>query len=57
MFGFHLISFDIIIGMFVQLIANAVMFAFGFGVNFVRNFPPFQPVAAIGGLLYTTGDD
>lgn len=43
------------LGMYVQFIANAVTFLFGFVVNFVRDYPPFQPVAALGGLLYASG--
>ncbi len=39
----------------MQFISNAVTFVFGFVINFIRDFPPFQPLASVGGLLFTTG--
>ncbi|VDM39023.1 unnamed protein product [Toxocara canis] len=49
-------KFDSGDGFFVQWVECSVVFVIGFGVNVVRNFPPFQPIAIIGGLLFTTGN-
>ncbi|MFH4977776.1 hypothetical protein AB6A40_004485 [Gnathostoma spinigerum] len=43
-------------GLFVQWVQCAVVFIFGFFINIVRKFPPFNPVVMIGGLLYATGN-
>ncbi|TMS32202.1 hypothetical protein L596_000076 [Steinernema carpocapsae] len=43
-------------GFFVQWIECATVFLFGFIINCVREFPTFNPYAAIGGLLYATGN-
>uniref|UniRef100_A0A0M3IG28 Chromate transporter n=1 Tax=Ascaris lumbricoides TaxID=6252 RepID=A0A0M3IG28_ASCLU len=52
---------------FVACIISCIAFGFmftplrkfdsrdGYLINIVRNFPPFQPIAIIGGLLFTTG--
>uniref|UniRef100_A0A914CXN3 Uncharacterized protein n=1 Tax=Acrobeloides nanus TaxID=290746 RepID=A0A914CXN3_9BILA len=43
-------------GFFVQWIECAVVFLFGMVINLVRDFPRFNWVAAIGGILYATGN-
>jgi len=43
-------------GIYYQwVLCSAVWFA-GFVVNCVQNFPPFQPLAMLGGALWTTGN-
>ncbi|CAJ0585925.1 unnamed protein product, partial [Mesorhabditis spiculigera] len=43
-------------GFFVQWVQCSVVFLFGFTINIIRDFPKFEPVAAIGGILYATGN-
>lgn len=40
----------------MQWIECAVVFLFGMVINLVRDFPKFNWVAAIGGILYATGN-
>ncbi len=39
----------------MQWIECATVFVIGLCINFARNLPPFDPIAAIGGFLYATG--
>ncbi|CAD5209032.1 unnamed protein product [Bursaphelenchus okinawaensis] len=43
-------------GFFVQWVQCAVVFCCGFVIYIVRDFPPFDPIAIIGGFLYATGN-
>ncbi|VDM23831.1 unnamed protein product [Toxocara canis] len=43
-------------GFFVQWVQCAVVFVVGFFINFARGFPPFNPVATVGGVLFATGN-
>ncbi|CAJ0951524.1 unnamed protein product, partial [Mesorhabditis belari] len=43
-------------GFFVQWVQCSVVFLFGFIINIIRDFPKFEPIAAIGGILYATGN-
>ncbi|VDK19947.1 unnamed protein product [Anisakis simplex] len=50
------ITREIPAGFFVQWVECSVVFLFGYVINVVRNFPPFQPIAIIGGFLFATGN-
>ncbi|ETN76990.1 hypothetical protein NECAME_00516 [Necator americanus] len=43
-------------GFFVQWVECSVVLCVGFVINIIRGFPPFEWVAAIGGVLYATGN-
>ncbi|KAI6226138.1 hypothetical protein M3Y99_01330500 [Aphelenchoides fujianensis] len=43
-------------GFFVQFVECAAVFVFGFVVNVVRRLPKFNLIAALGGVLYATGN-
>jgi len=43
-------------GFFVQWVECAIVFLFGLGINFARGMPKFNAIAAIGGVLYATGN-
>ncbi|KAF8360658.1 hypothetical protein PRIPAC_87581, partial [Pristionchus pacificus] len=43
-------------GFFVQWVQCAVVFIVGFFINIARGFPAFNYIAAIGGVLYATGN-
>jgi hypothetical protein len=40
-------------GLFFQLVLCLGIWTVGFIVNCVRNFPPFHPLAMVGGVLWT----
>jgi hypothetical protein len=42
--------------MFVQWVQCSVVFVCGWAINVVRGLPPVNMVAAIGGVLYATGN-
>uniref|UniRef100_A0A0K0DQP6 Nicotinamide riboside transporter PnuC n=1 Tax=Angiostrongylus cantonensis TaxID=6313 RepID=A0A0K0DQP6_ANGCA len=41
---------------FVQWIECSAVLLVGYAINVIRGFPPFQWIAAIGGVLYATGN-
>ncbi|KAE9415006.1 hypothetical protein Angca_009900, partial [Angiostrongylus cantonensis] len=43
-------------GFFVQWIECSAVLLVGYAINVIRGFPPFQWIAAIGGVLYATGN-
>ncbi|GMR36304.1 hypothetical protein PMAYCL1PPCAC_06499, partial [Pristionchus mayeri] len=43
-------------GFFVQWVQCSVVFLFGFFINIARDFPSFNYIAAVGGVLYATGN-
>ncbi|XGW26024.1 hypothetical protein V3C99_006992 [Haemonchus contortus] len=43
-------------GFFVQWVECSVVLVVGFFINIIRGFPQFQWIAAIGGVLYATGN-
>jgi len=43
-------------GMYFQWILCSAIFCCGFVVNIVRQYPPFQPLAMLGGFLWCTGN-
>ncbi|KAE9551855.1 hypothetical protein FO519_004929 [Halicephalobus sp. NKZ332] len=49
-------KFDCRDGFFVQWVQCSVVFLFGIGINVARGLPPFNLTAAIGGVLYATGN-
>uniref|UniRef100_A0A915CYZ2 Uncharacterized protein n=1 Tax=Ditylenchus dipsaci TaxID=166011 RepID=A0A915CYZ2_9BILA len=42
-------------GIFVQFIMSCTIFFVGFCCNLVSGFPAFQPLAMLGGVLWTIG--
>uniref|UniRef100_A0A914WDJ4 Transmembrane protein 144 n=1 Tax=Plectus sambesii TaxID=2011161 RepID=A0A914WDJ4_9BILA len=43
-------------GIFVQWVQSAAIFVCGFIINFIRSQPRFEPLAALGGLIFATGN-
>ena len=50
-----LLSEMIPLGFFVQWVYSITVFIVGFIVNAARNFPPFIPLAMVGGALSAAG--
>ena len=42
-------------GLFVQWVMATAILCVGFAVNAVEGFPPFQPLAMLGGLFWALG--